>query len=134
MASNNRLRFIGIEEFYADLRALPPRLQAEGTRLRQSESNAAAVEIRTEYGKHRRSGRLQDRVTVQHSGMRSTVKSSAPHAHIFENGTQARHTELGAARGAMPPGHVFVPIVVRRKRALYEQLIALVKREGLLVA
>jgi hypothetical protein len=32
------------------------------------------------------------------------VINRAKHAAIFENGTQARHTAIGANRGSMPPG------------------------------
>lgn len=134
MASNNRLTFEGIQEFYSDLRELAPRLSGEGQRLREASANSAALEVRTAYGKHRRTGTLQDRVTVQHSQFRSTVKNGAPHAWIFEHGTQARHTSLGVSRGAMPPGHIFVPIMIRARRKLLEALKALVQRSGLRVA
>src|SRR5262249_57365104 len=48
--------------------------------------------------------------------------NKANDAHLFENGTQARHTSLGAFRGSMPPGHVFVPIAEERRREAIEQI------------
>jgi hypothetical protein len=62
------------------------------------------------------------------------VKNTAKHAWIFENGTQARHNDLGANRGSMPPGHVFIPAVIKRRRIMYQQLRALLERHGLKVS
>ena len=56
------------------------------------------------------------------------VKNVAPHANIFENGTQARHTRIGANRGSMPPGHVFVPRIVRARHRLTQELKDMVAR------
>ena len=61
------------------------------------------------------------------------VKNRAKHAYIFENGTQARHTGLGYNRGAMPPGHVFIPEIVRRRRGMYEKLAEMLRQHGLQV-
>jgi hypothetical protein len=58
------------------------------------------------------------------------VKSTAKHAALFEIGTQARHTNIGANRGSMPPGKIFVPVVVRKRRAMYERLKELLVRHG----
>jgi hypothetical protein len=53
---------------------------------------------------------------------------------MFENGTQARHTALGASRGAMPPGHVFIPVAAAERRAMYKDLAQVVADEGLEVS
>jgi hypothetical protein len=52
---------------------------------------------------------------------------------MFENGTMVRHTRIGANRGAMPPGHVFVPTAIRHRAAMYRNLRDMLEREGLLV-
>ncbi len=121
--SNNRFVFDGLEEFRAQLRALPAELAAE------AEIDAAYPE---------RAGALRKGLTVKHEtsafGATAIVRNTAPHAEEFENGTQARHTALGANRGAMPPGHVFVPIITRHRRAMYQALGAMLTRVGFVVS
>lgn len=136
--SQNRLVFIGLNELRAAMRALPTEATGEASNIINAEANAAAVEIRSAYGSHRRSGRLQGGVIVTHVDhgkfyAGAAVKSSAKHASLFENGTQARHTAIGANRGSMPPGHVFVPAIARSRRRLFRSLKALLERKGLLV-
>jgi hypothetical protein len=45
----------------------------------------------------------------------------------------ARHTALGADRGAMPAGHTFIRIDVEERRAMYEAFRALLVEAGLTV-
>lgn len=137
--SNNRLVFDGLADLKAALRNLPAELTGEASNLVTATANAAAVEIRSGYAKHTRSGRLQGGVIVTRVNQGkyaagAIVKNTAPHAVIFENGTQARHTALGANRGSMPPGRVFVPVVMRKRREMYQALKALLERKGLLVS
>jgi hypothetical protein len=61
------------------------------------------------------------------------VVNRSPHAWMFENGTQARHTAIGANRGAMPPGHVFIRIAIIKRKQMYAQLRGLLERHGLKV-
>lgn len=63
-------------------------------------------------------------------GAAAAVKNTAKHAHLYENGTQTRQTKIGANRGAAPPGRVFVPIMIRKRRELHGELVALVRRAG----
>jgi hypothetical protein len=63
----------------------------------------------------------------------AVVKNTAPHAILFELGTQARHTKIGANRGSMPPGHVFVPRIVKARRKLTADLKAMVAAHGAVV-
>lgn len=137
--SNNRLVFNGLAELKAALRALPEELTGEASNIVDGTVNGAAVEIRSGYAKHSRSGRLQGGVIVTRVDRGkftagAIVKNTAKHAAIFENGTQARHTDLGANRGSMPPGHVFVPVVIRRRRSMYQSLKDLLVRKGLQVS
>lgn len=132
------LQWDGLDEFKRELFGLPEDLGAEADRIVDATANAAAEEIRAGYGSHRVTGNLQDHVFVSRLDRGKVtaariVKNTAPHAFIFENGTQARHTDLGANRGAMPPGHVFVPVIVRRRRAMNEELKALLVSKGLTV-
>jgi hypothetical protein len=132
------VRWSGLDELKAQLRTMPEELTDEGGQIAEDEANGAADDIRQGYQRHVRSGRLARGVRVTHFARGkfsagAIVKSAAPHAWIFENGTQARHTAIGANRGSMPPGHVFVPAVVRRRRRMYERLKELLTRRGLVV-
>lgn len=134
--SHNRLVFHGLEELKADLRNLPAELASEASQIVVESANGAATEIVATYPERTRN--LKRGVKVQMlTGTRffvgAVVKNTAKHAWIFENGTQARHTALGANRGAMPAGRVFVPTVLRWRRRMYEQLTALLERHGLRV-
>lgn len=124
----------GLEELKAQLRALPSELAAEASEIVLSSAQGAKNDMQYP----RRTGNLADHVTVStvavgQFGAGAIVKNTSPHAAIYENGTQARHTAIGANRGSMPPGHVFVPAVVRRRRQMYERLKALLVAHGLAV-
>lgn len=140
--SNNRIVFDGLTELREALRTLPADLTGEASHIVEAAANGAATDIKRDYQaklKHEGSGHLVAGVTVTHfeSGRFSAgaiVKNTAKHAWMFENGTQARHTAIGANRGAMPPGHVFIPVAVRARKAMYTQLADLMTRHGLLVS
>ena len=136
---STRLILDGLAELRAELRSLPVALtgEASGTVL----SNAEAANNDMHYP--RRSGDLADHLKVEtvsagQYGAAAVVKNTSKHASIFENGTEARHyfTINGVRHetGRMPPGHVFVPAVVRRRREMYEQLKAMLERHGLEVS
>jgi hypothetical protein len=132
------VRWDGLEELKRELRNLPADLTREASHVVEGTANAAATEIKRGYGKHRRTGNLQAGVLVTHfdKGKFSTgalVKNTAKHAHLFEVGTQARHTAIGANRGSMPPGHVFVPAVIKWRRRMYQELKDILVRHGLVV-
>lgn len=124
----------GLEEYREQLRALPEDLTGEAANLVEGKANSVAHAIKAAYPV--RTGKLRDKLTVTHipSGgslkAGSVIKNTAKHARVFEYGTQARHTAIGANRGAMPPGHVFVQRIVRGRRELTQQLKAMVARHG----
>jgi hypothetical protein len=135
--ANNRLELVGLEELRAALRALPAELTAEAGGIVDNAGELAKSEIIQRYPK--RTGNLRDHVTVRtvnagQFGAAVQVRSSAKHAHIYEIGTQARHNKLGANRGSMPPGNVFVPVVVRQRRKMFERLKDLLVHNGLVVS
>lgn len=131
-----RVTWSGLEEFYAALRNLPEELAGEAANIVEATTNSATVAVKSAYPV--RTGNLRDHVTndLQRSGLavRGRVKNTARHAWLFENGSQARHTAIGANRGTMPPGHVFVPIIIRERRKMYDVLRDLLVRKGLLVS
>lgn len=136
--SDNHFRFTGLDEFREGMRHLAEMGRSgEATHIVEAAANGAATRMRTEYGKHRRTGNLQKGVVVEHAysafGSASTIKNTARHASLYENGTQARHTAIGADRGSMPAGHVFIPAMIRARREMEAELKALLERLGLVV-
>ena len=127
----NQVVWQGLAELRAQLRQLPEDCTVEAARLVEGTANGAYVDIGGAYprrtGNLRRGMRLQK---TERNGMvvKAAVKNVAPHANLFEIGTQARHTKLGAYRGSMPPGHVFVPRIVRARRRLTAALKDMVTR------
>lgn len=135
--SQNRLVLNGLDELRQALRTLPADLTAEASHLIEGVANGAAADIKAAYPV--RTGNLRNHLTVTHFergrfSAGAIVKNTAKHASIFEHGTQARHTAIGAHRGSMPPGHVFVPRMIRARRRMYQGLKDLLSRHGLLVS
>ena len=137
MASHNSLHWDGLEELKSALRNLPSHLTAEAAALVIAAGTGAKAEIVAAYPIGP-TGNLRRGVTTQeqHSqfGVTVMVKSRANHAWIFENGTRRRQTDTGANRGEMPAKHIFIPIMTRRRRAMYEALNSLLTRNGLVVS
>lgn len=132
------VKWSGLEELKRDLRNLPEDLAGEAGHIVEEAANGTAVDVKRGYAAHRRSGRLAGGVTVTHfeAGKYSAgaiVKNSAPHAYIFEVGTQARHTAIGANRGSMPPGNVFIPAAQKNRRRMYDRLKDMLVRFGAVV-
>jgi hypothetical protein len=131
------VKWSGLDELIADLRHLPADLALEASGIVVSAGNDAAQAIRDAYPE--RTGDLKNHVIVVPIDLGSfgagvAVKNTSKLAYIFENGTQARHTSIGANRGSMPPGHVFVPRIIRYRRAMYDALKDLLVRHGLRVS
>ena len=131
------VRWEGLDALRTALRRLPDDLADEASAIVLGAATAAEGEAHSAYPE--RTGDLRSGLDVIPSatgryGVGAILLNRAHHAHLFENGTQARHTAIGANRGAMPPGHVFVPIVIRQRRAMYERLKALLVRHGIEVS
>jgi len=132
--SETSFTFEGLEEFKVDLTKLPARLRDQARDIVENAAEEAKSSIFQAYP--RRTGNLRLGVQIEHKplgsfGQRSIVKNKAKHAFIYENGTVARHTSLGADRGIMPAGKVFVPIARRRRRRMYQELKTMMRDEGL---
>ena len=127
------VKWTGIDEFREWLQSLPSDAAGEADHIVQGEANYAALQIRRRYPS--RTGNLLRNVLVNRRVNRQgvvsyVVRNPAKHAAIFEYGTQARHTKLGANRGSMPPGHVFIPIVLQRRRTMFLLLKDMLVRFG----
>ncbi len=132
-----KLNLDGMNELRAALQSLPDDLAAEAEGIVTATAQDAKHEIQDGYpiGK---TGNLHNRVTVTNNAARraaavSIVKSAAPHAWIFDNGTKPRHTAKGWNRGQMPARPILermVPKVIRLRARMTGQLIELVRRAG----
>lgn len=134
---STRFYFEGLDEFRRALRDLPEHLAQEAGGIIEEETAGAEVEIGAAYSAHSRSGKLRRalrrRIVKDRVSVTGEVRNTSRLAIILENGSQARHTDIGANRGSMPPAHVFVPVMQRRRRRTYERLKEMMVREGLLV-
>jgi hypothetical protein len=129
--------WLGLDELRAALLHLPAELTQLATAIVESAADGAADEIRAAYPECD-TGNLRKGVRVRNeqarggsSTVRRVVRSTAAHASIFESGTQTRQTKLGYNRGFMPGANIFVPVVVRRRRDMEEDLIAVVEQAGI---
>jgi len=133
------LTFTGIQELKQALADLPANLKGEATAVVLDNAHAAAAAIRNQYPTGA-TGNLRKGVKVVVKevgpvGVAAQVRSAAPHAHLWEFGTQARHTKMGWARGIMkaPPTPVFIPTMIRYRRLMYQKLAAIIEAQGLTV-
>jgi len=136
LSARSLLVWDGLAELRAEILALPEACTGEAARLVEGAANAVTVDIAAAYPW--RTGDLRKKTTVAPLATRGlvvgmVVKNTSKLATIFENGSQARHTSIGANRGSMPPGHVFVPRIVKARRALTQQLKEMVARHGAIV-
>jgi len=135
----------GLTEFKQAMRNLPNHLAIEAATIVNTAATGAAAEIRNRYpvktGNLRRG--VQVRIQSKPGRAVALLQNTAPHAFIYESGTQARHysgtDKLGrryvmGSRGSMPPGHVFWPVYYARRRQMFDQLKTMLQREGLLVS
>lgn len=136
IVSANRL-LLDFSEIRAGLRTLLDSVSGTGeaAHIVEAIGNQAVLDIKSGYPSHTRDliNGVTGTFTRNPFGCRYVVTNVSKHALPFENGTQVRHTALGANRGAMPPGHVFIPVMERQRRRMYEQLGDLLRRQGLTV-
>ena len=116
-----QFKWQGLLELQQQLHELPDDLREVARYIIEDTAQDAAVEIRAAYP--RKTGKLAASVVVTLRasgpyGVVALVRNTAPHAHIFEHGTVARHTKEGWPRGIMPAGNVFVPRIMRHRRRM----------------
>lgn len=134
------LRWDGLDELRLALRNMPQDLTAEAAHIVEGAANGAEVDIRAEYNQV--TGNLRDGLRQTHFedskfSVGVLLKSTSPHAWLWDNGSEARHWASGKSTGTMwgktPPQHTFVRTVVRARRRMYEQLQQMLERHGLTV-
>lgn len=122
-----------VAEMRAEFRRMPEELRAEGEAIVIARGEQAMDSIVAQYPEH--TGNLKSHVKreIERStfGVRVTVRSTARHGFIFEEGTKVRHTKSGASRGFMPAADIFVPVSIRKRDEMHADLMALVASKGL---
>jgi hypothetical protein len=133
---SNRIVWSGLDEFGAQLKALPIALVDEATPIVVGAADGAKSDMHYP-------GDLGDRVFVKTIpvgpfGAKAVVTNPHALAIIFEYGTEARHylTTKGVKHltGRMPAFHTFVRAVLPRRRAMVDALKALLVKYGLTVS
>ena len=133
-----QLTIRGIAELKDALGRLPTELKGQATQIVIDAAYSAQAEIVAAYPQGP-TGKLKKgvKVRVQEIGPYSVaaqVRSSAPHGWLSETGTKARKTKRGWNRGTMPNApDVFIPAMVRYRRAMYLKLAELIRSTGLTV-
>jgi len=128
----------GLNELREALANLPDHLAVEAAAIIEETTASAEAEAASGYAGSQRAAKMARKLrhTVVRDGVSITgeVRNSSKLAYIFENGTQARHTDFGVDRGSIPPAHVFIPTMQRWRNRMYERLKDMMVREGLLVS
>ena len=128
--------WIGLDELKEQLRKLPADLTSEATNIIQATANRAEADMKARYAAHKRSGNLMDGLEQVERDDRTAygyaivIINKAPHAWIFEFGSQARHRGI-TTWAPMPAGHVFIPAMDSNRHWMYGQLKEVLKRAGL---
>lgn len=133
------LTYAGLEELKAQLRALPADLAADAGPIVETHAHSAMTATASEYpeesGNLKRGLSLKADVSPTRFGVVYVVRNRAPHAHLYEYGTQTvRYTSTGASRGVMPAQATFVPNMMTWRRRMYRALADLLRTHGLLVS
>ena len=144
--ASNKFTFQGLDELRAKLRALPPELTGEASKIVEGEANGAAATVKAVYGQHAVTGNLRDKLVVNHTAptgftAKSVVRSNSPLAWLFDNGSQARHYITASGKthatgkmwGKTPPTHIFARTMSRARRSMHEKLAAMLERHGAVV-
>ncbi len=139
----------GLEELRAELRKLPEDLATEAGDIVLAHAEMAKRDVQAGYpvrtsnmnpGPNRKTpwyppGNLQRRITVQRNRSKvasaASVRVTAPHAAIFEFGTDKRTTEKGWNRGRMPKADeatAAIPKFMRARFRMVEALKEMVRR------
>jgi hypothetical protein len=120
----------GLDQLIRDLQQLPTELKGDATTIVIDAAHKAQAEIVAAYPAV--TGNLKRGVKVGveaigPAGVSATVRSSAPHAWLYEHG-RSRWGEISD-----PPAPVFIPTMMRTRRAMYGQLARLLEQHGLSV-
>jgi hypothetical protein len=143
MAAHASIEMKGLTELREALLKLPEDLTQESAVIVMAHAEAAKQEMAAKYpiGPKRKGhtpgalirGLTIDRRVAVYTAS-AILRNRAPHAYIYEHGSEMRYTDTGVERGKMPPGRVFIPIAVRHRQIMTYALIDLVRRAGFTVS
>jgi hypothetical protein len=133
--SNNRLTFEGMDGLREALKQLPADLAAEAAEHIDDTVEVTAASLVQSYplgdtGNLRKG--VKHTVAQSRDGAAGEVKSTSPHAHLWEFGTQNRKTTKGWNRGKLKDQYNrgLVGIALRERKKLNAKLIELVRKAG----
>ena len=141
---STKVVFTGIEATKGEFKAQPEALAKATQYLANRIAKQAAADIKAAYPKV--TGNLRDGVKVERSRNPSKVVAAArvvnraPHAHLYELGTRARHfvgMDLShriyviGDRGRGTAHHVFPPRIVRWRFVFFEAVKEIMARAGI---
>lgn len=134
----SRVQWSGLDEFKATLRQIPVDLRDDSSQIVVGKGNEAKAEVIDAYANV--TGNLDRgvRLDVQQTpfGVLAILMSNARHAHLYEFGTKPRYNGDGSYRGEMPAKQMptFISIAQRKRREMYQELMALLERVGFQVS
>lgn len=115
----------GVQELIEQFATLAPDLTDMAAPIVELAARVAKDTIYTGYPA--RTGNLRKGLAIivktEATRTQTTVVNKAPHAWLFERGSQARHNAIGANRGSMPANPLFSSTMMRTRRALYTALV-----------
>jgi hypothetical protein len=136
--ASSGVTWTGLAEFQEALKNLPDELTGDARAIVAKHAEAAVTAIKAGYPASEET--LANRVTLTETssandrfGINFLIKNTDKRATWFEWGTMVRKTAKGWKRGAMKPGHVFVPGAIHARAAMTDELIALVRAAGFTV-
>lgn len=134
--------FKGMGQLLRGLEAMGEHVQLEAAGIVRTTAMVMAARVRGQYPRRasgNKAGALQDRVVIEEGrgqsgtgvgSLRWKVRSKAPHAHLYEQGTVERFlASNGARRGRMGATPVFIPAALRARQAMHNELVALIVRQ-----
>jgi hypothetical protein len=134
MSNTMSFKWQGLEELRRELRELAADVSESSgavNRIVLETMNAAAAALEQEYGQHRVTGNLASSVRKKNPrpGV-GIVYSSAPHAHLFEDGTKARQTKRGFNRGREKKHRSIARVAVQQRAQMVARLVDLLRSHG----
>jgi hypothetical protein len=129
------LQLDGLAELRAALRQLPADLVDDAAAIVEDTTDRAMTALLQSYPEgetgHLRRG-VKKTIEKGVFGVEGLVKSTSPHAHLWEFGTVVRHTARGWNRGRAPRHYNegLVGIATRERRRMNQGLVELVRSAG----
>jgi hypothetical protein len=135
------LTWSGLEDFRTILRNIPKALHSEAIPIVDHATEATANQLLLNYPVGD-TGNLRAGVRVEKhhegGGVYDQVRSTSPHAHLWEFGTENRETAKGWKRGHVTPARdkgreTLIGIAIRNRERMDRELFGLLERNGFTV-